>query len=194
VTVGGTDTAMTAVMTSWGAVGHLGLVFAIWCLASLAGGFVVGAMARRPSPLVILVLLAVLALPVALAGSWPVLALAIVPTGLFCAPLMASTAEVLTTSTPARVRGLVLGLHSSALTLGGAVGAPLTGAVVDAFGARSGFVAVGAAGLVIAGAALLVARSGSRGAARPGGGEPAPAASSAAVPGVDDREPAAALA
>ncbi|MBC3763358.1 MFS transporter [Quadrisphaera oryzae] len=156
VTVSGTDTALSAVMTSWDAVPHLGLVFAVWCLASLAGGFVFGALQHRPSPLVVLLLLAGTALPVSLAGSWPVLALLVVPTGLFCAPLMAGTAEALTHATPATVRGLALGVHASALTLGDAFGAPLTGVAVDRFGAQWGFAAVGAAGLVLAGLAVLV--------------------------------------
>lgn len=156
VTVSGTDTALSAVMTSWDAVPHLGLVFAVWCMASLVGGFVFGAMKDRPSPLLVLLLLAGTALPVSLAGSWPVLALFVVPTGLFCAPLMAGTAEALTHATPATVRGLVLGVHASALTLGDAFGAPLTGVAVDWFGAQWGFAAVGAAGLVLASLALLV--------------------------------------
>ncbi|WP_170131526.1 MFS transporter [Quadrisphaera granulorum] len=156
VTVSGTDTALSAVMTSWNAVPHLGLVFVIWCFASLAGGFVFGALQRRPSPLVVLLLLAVTALPVSLAGSWPALALLIVPTGLFCAPLMAGTAEALTHATPASARGLVLGVHASALTLGDAVGAPLTGVAVDAFGAQWGFATIGLAGLALAALALVV--------------------------------------
>lgn len=157
ITVSGTDTALSAVMTSWDAVPHLGLVFAVWCLASLVGGFVFGAVKRRPSPLVVLLLLGATALPVSLAGSWPVLTLLVIPTGLFCAPLMAGTAEALTHATPGAVRGLVLGVHASALTLGDAVGAPLTGVFVDRLGAQWGFAAVGAAGLVLAAVAVLVA-------------------------------------
>ena len=158
LTVTGTETAMTAVMTSFGSVGHLGLVLALWCLASLVGGLVFGASGRRPRASTVLALLAVTALPAALAGSWTALALLVIPTGLFCAPVMSLTAEVLTSTTPAGVRGLALGVHSSALTIGSAVGAPVIGLVVDAGDPRWGFVAVGAAGLVLAGAAMVLGR------------------------------------
>jgi MFS family permease len=159
-TVAGTDTALTAVMTDFGRVDRLGLVFAIWCLAYLVGGFVFGASGRRFEPVLVLAALAVLCLPVALAGTWQALALLVVPTGLFCAPVMSLTAEVLTRTTPAGARGLVLGVHSSALTVGNAVGAPVTGLVVDAVDPRLGFVAIGVLGLVLAGLARAVGRSG----------------------------------
>ena len=156
--VTGTETAMTAVMTSLGSVEHLGLVLALWCLASLVGGLVFGASGRRPRATTVLALLAVTALPAALADSWTALALLVVPTGLFCAPVMSLTAEVLTSTTPAAVRGLALGVHSSALTIGSAVGAPVIGLVVDAGDPRWGFVAVAAAGLVLAAVALVAGR------------------------------------
>jgi MFS family permease len=171
-TVAGTDTALTAVMTDFGRVDRLGLVFAIWCLASLVGGFVFGASGRRLEPVLVLAALAALCLPVALAGTWQALALLVVPTGLFCAPVMSLTAEVLTGCTPPGARGLVLGVHSSALTVGNALGAPVTGLVVDAVDPRLGFVAIGALGLVLAGLARAVGRSGAGSGARSAAPEP----------------------
>lgn len=162
-TVVGTDTALTAVMRDLDEVPMLGLVFAIWCLASLVGGFLYGASGRRFSPPLTLALLAVLCLPVAFAQSWWALALLVVPTGLFCAPLIALTAGELIRITPAGVRGLVLGVHGSALTIGNAVGAPVTGLVVDAVDPRLGFVAIGVLGLALAGLAwVLDVRNGRR--------------------------------
>lgn len=162
-TVVGTDTALTAVMRDLGRVPLLGLVFAIWCLASLVGGFLYGASGHRFSPTLTLALLAVLCLPVAFAQSWWTLALLVVPTGLFCAPLIALTAGELVRITPTGVRGLVLGVHGSALTIGNAVGAPVTGLVVDAVDPRLGFVAIGVLGLALAGLAwLLDVRNGRR--------------------------------
>lgn len=155
-TVVGTDTAMTAVVRDLDKVPLLGLVFTIWCLASLVGGFLYGASGRRFSPPLVLALLAVLCLPVAFARSWWGLALLVIPTGLFCAPLITLTAEELTRITPAGVRGLVLGVHGSALTIGNAVGAPVTGLVVDAADPRLGFVAIGVLGLALAGLAWLL--------------------------------------
>ncbi len=162
-TVVGTDTALTAVMRDLDRVPLLGLVFAIWCLASLVGGFLYGASGRRFSPTLTLALLAVLCLPVAFAQSWWTLALLVVPTGLFCAPLIALTAGELVRITPTGVRGLVLGVHGSALTIGNAVGAPVTGLVVDAVDPRLGFVAIGVLGLALAGLArVLDVRNGRR--------------------------------
>lgn len=169
-TVVGTDTALTAVMRRLGEVPLLGVVFGIWCLASLVGGFVYGASGRRVPPALALALLAVLCLPVALAGSWQALAVLVVPTGLFCAPLITLTTEELTRLTPAGVRGVVLGVHGSALTLGNAVGAPVIGLVVDTVHPRFGFVAIGVLGLALAAvAAVALARPGRRTPPAPGG-------------------------
>jgi len=157
-TVAGTDTAITAVMRSFGRVDLLGLVFGIWCLASLVGGFLYGGLDRRIDPMVMLALLAVLCVPVALAGSWWALALLVIPTGLFCAPLITATGAELTRLTPAGVRGQVMGVHGSALTIGNALGAPLIGAVVDHTAPRLGFVAIGALGTLLAVLGLYLTR------------------------------------
>lgn len=157
-TVAGTDTAITAVMRSFDRVDLLGLVFGIWCLASLVGGFVYGGLDRRVDPMVMLALLAVLCVPVVLAGTWWALALLVIPTGLFCAPLISATGAELTRITPAAVRGQVMGVHGSALTIGNALGAPLIGLVVDRTVPRLGFVAIGALGTLLAVLGLWLTR------------------------------------
>jgi MFS family permease len=151
--VAGTDTALTAVMRSFGQVSLIGAVFAIWCLASLVGGFIYGA-SRRINPIVMLALLAALCIPAALASSWWMLAILVIPTGLFCAPMISSTAQELVRLTPANARGQVMGIHGSALTLGNALGAPFVGIVVDHAHPRYGFVAIGLLGLALAVALL----------------------------------------
>lgn len=155
VTLAGTDTALAAVMRAFDDLPLLGVVIAVWCLASVVGGFVYGAAPRRVDPLVLLALMAVLTVPAALAGSWVLLAVLVVPSGLFCAPLMSASAELLAELAPVRARGQAMGLHGSALTVGNAAGAPLVGLVVDAGDPRWGLVAVSAAGLVLALAGLL---------------------------------------
>ena len=104
-TVAGTDTAITAVMRSFHEINLLGLIVAIWCIASLVGGFVYGGLGRRIDPMVMLAFLAILCVPAGLAGNWWLLALLVIPTGLFCAPLISATADELTRITPATVRG-----------------------------------------------------------------------------------------
>jgi predicted MFS family arabinose efflux permease len=167
LTLSGTDIALTASMRAFGHVGLLGLVVATWCLASLAGGFVYGTMPRRRDPLLLLVLLAALTVIMVLAGSWWALLLLSIPSGLFCAPLMSSTVEVIAGSVPPAMRGRALGVHTSALTLGSAAGAPLTGWAIDQTSPSTGFVAIGALGTILALGALAVRRH--RSSRRPSG-------------------------
>ena len=119
-------------------------------MASLAGGFVYGMRGRRIDCLVLLALLAGFTMPIAFAQTWWQLALLAIPTGVFCAPLLSSTADELSTQTPARVRGQVMGMHASALTIGNAIGAPLVGLIIDHSAPRWGFVGIGLTGLAIA--------------------------------------------
>jgi predicted MFS family arabinose efflux permease len=155
-TLSGAEIAFTASMRAFGHIGLLGVVIAVWCFASLCGGFLYGTMSRRREPLLLLLLLAGLTTLPALAGSWWDLLFLAIPSGLFCAPLLSSTAEVMARVSPADSRGRALGLHTSALTFGGALGAPLAGAVIDRWTPASGFLAVGVLGTVIALVALAV--------------------------------------
>jgi predicted MFS family arabinose efflux permease len=95
---------------------------------------------------------------VVFAGAWWALALLLLPSAIFCAPIISATADQLVRLTPASVRGAVLGSHASALTVGNALGAPLAGIVIDQSAPRYGFVGVGVAGLALALAALAVQR------------------------------------
>lgn len=157
VILAGTDVALTATMREMDAVPLIGAVFAVWCLASLAGGFVYGA-TRPIHPMVLLACLAGLCIPVAFATSWWMLGLLLIPTGLFCAPVISATAQVLAHITPAAVRGQVMGLHGSALIIGTAAGAPLTGLVVDHVEPWYGFLAIGVLGVAVTAALLPITR------------------------------------
>ncbi|MDR7279019.1 MFS transporter [Catenuloplanes atrovinosus] len=155
----GTDVATVAVLRDGGEVGWTGLVLGVWAAASLAGGFVYGTLPRPLGAVGLLAGLSLLTIPVGLAGDlWWLLALALIPAGALCAPTLTATTEQVSALAPASARGEALGLHGSALTVGMAIGAPLTGAVIDAFGGAWGFAAAGAAGLLIALAALPVVR------------------------------------
>jgi predicted MFS family arabinose efflux permease len=154
----GADISFTASMRAFGHIGLLGLVIAVWCLASLVGGFLYGTMSQRRDPLLLLFLLAVLTIPLALAGSWWALLLLTIPSGIFCAPLLSSTAEVMAHASPPEHRGRAMGIHTSALTLGSALGAPLAGVAIDRWSPASGFVAVGILGSLLALLALAVVR------------------------------------
>ncbi len=157
-TLAGTEIALTASMRAFGHVSLLGVVIVAWCLASIVGGFAYGTMPRRRDPLLLLAILAALTVLLAFADAWWVLLLLIVPSGLFCAPLLSSTAEVMAHVSPPGRRGRTLGLHTSALTFGGALGAPLAGAAIDRWSPAAGFVTVGIIGSSLALVALALLR------------------------------------
>ncbi len=156
LTLSGTDIALTASMRTFGHVSLLGLVVAAWAFASMVGGFIYGTLSKRWDPLLLLVLLASLTVLMFFAGSWWTLLLLALPSGLFCAPLISSTVEVIAGSVAPERRGRALGVHTSALMLGNAAGAPLTGAVIDRASPGVGFVAIGVLGTVLAVTALTV--------------------------------------
>jgi MFS family permease len=145
----GSEVAIVAALRQTGQVGWSGLVIAVWCLASVVGGIVHGAL-PRPVPLVVLItLVGATMLPVGLiTGQWWLLALALVPNGLLCAPTFSSTSDAVTRLSPESVRGTVMGVYSSAYTIGAAIGAPLIGVVMDNSSPAWGFAAAGGVGLL----------------------------------------------
>lgn len=164
----GVEVAMVAALRTVGEISWTGIVTITMCAASMIGGVVYGALRHSPGPLVLMAGLALLAVPVGLAGGqWWVLALALVPTNLLCAPTLAATGDEVSRLAPVAVRGEAMGLQSSALTLGGALGSPVVGTVVDHLGAVGGFAAAGLGGLLIAVLAFPLTRR--RGPIGPGG-------------------------
>ncbi|WJK34656.1 MFS transporter [Solwaraspora sp. WMMA2065] len=149
--LGGTDVALIAALRESDQLVWTSVVLAGWGAYSLVGGFAYGATRRAVPPVGLMVALAAATVPVGLgAGNWWTLGLALAPAGLLCAPTIAATSDAVARLAPAAVRGEAMGLHGSAMTVGMAVGAPLTGAVIDASTPTWGFVAIGAAGLLLA--------------------------------------------
>ncbi|MDG4767524.1 MFS transporter [Solwaraspora sp. WMMD406] len=149
--LGGTDVALVAALRESGQLAWTSVVLAAWGAYSLVGGFAYGAVRRPLPPFGLMALLAVTTIPVGLgAGQWWTLALALLPAGLLCAPTIAATSDAVSRLAPVSVRGEAMGLHGSAMTIGMAVGAPLTGAVVDAAGPAWGFAAIGVVGSLVA--------------------------------------------
>jgi predicted MFS family arabinose efflux permease len=158
LTLAGTDVAIVAVLRSAGELSWTGLVIGAWCLWSLLGGLVYGALSRSLPALLLVELLGILTIPVGLEGHWWALALALAPAGAMCAPAIASTADVISRLVPAAVRGEAMGLQTAALTAGTALGAPLAGAVADRVSPGAGFAVVGAAGASLVLVVLAVSR------------------------------------
>jgi MFS family permease len=160
IVVFGTELSMIAGLQLGGQAGWIPAANAVWCVASLVGGFVYGA-ARRSRSLPLLVGgLGAAALPVAFAGPWWSYALLLVPVGLLIAPSMAASAETVSALAPEHVRGLVTGLHGSAITIGATVATPLAGLIVDIASPAVAVLTVASVGM---GAAALVGLLGRRG-------------------------------
>lgn len=163
----GSELAVIASLQAGGEAAWIAAVNAVWCLASLAGGYMYGA-ARRGLPLPLLVAgLGLATMPVALGGAWWTFALLLVPAGMLCAPSLTASADVITRLAPEHARGLVTGLQASAMTLGTAVATPLSGAVIDAASPAAAILVVGGAGVLVAGVAALLNPAWSRGASGP---------------------------
>ncbi|MEJ3652162.1 MFS transporter [Actinomycetes bacterium KLBMP 9759] len=158
----GTELSMIAGLQTSGQAATIAIVNAVWCIASLTGGFLYGA-AHRSAPLFgLAVVLGVVTLPVALGGSWWSYALLLIPAGLLIAPSLAASSETVSKLAPENARGVVTGLHASAITIGAAASTPLAGLLIDIASPSAAVLAVGCAGVTIVGVAALLARSGRR--------------------------------
>ncbi|MGN9779928.1 MFS transporter [Nonomuraea sp. ZG12] len=154
-----TELAMVATMEGSKQTAWIGLAVGIWCVYSLTGGFVYGGLSRGFSPLLLIASMALLTVPVGLvSGAWWWLVLALLPSGLLCAPSLSSTVEALTRRVPAGARGEAMGLHGTALLIGAAASAPVAGAIIDAHGAGWAFAVAGLIGVTIVLVALPFSR------------------------------------
>lgn len=146
----GTDIAIVAAMRALDATPRIGIVLALWGLGSLLGGLIYGALHRSIPASWLLLGLALVTLPMALAGSTATLTALAFVAGLLCAPAITATIDQASRLVPAQVRGEAMGWHGSFMTAGGAMGAPIAGAAIDWGGAGAGFGIVALVGLVVA--------------------------------------------
>ena len=151
----GTEVGILSLLEEKNSSGSLGIVFFFWCGASLIGGLIYGSLSRRISPIVLLLAMAVLTVPMMFATTtWSLALLSILP-GMLCAPVLSAASEWLTDLVAEKRRGEAMGWYGSALTSGTALGSPITGATVDAFGSAAAFVAVGSVGAAVSVTALV---------------------------------------
>ncbi|MGJ3507719.1 MFS transporter [Enemella sp. A6] len=148
------DLAAVATLNDAGQAAWIGLVMACWAVGSLVGGLLYGGLQHQLNPFLLLIVLAATNMLPALAGSHVVLLglLMIVP-GLMGQPALTSTIELLIDRVPEGARGEALGWHSTAMTAGLALGAPLTGLAIDRWGGQGGFVVPGLF-IIVAGSLL----------------------------------------
>jgi predicted MFS family arabinose efflux permease len=152
----GEDLGTVAALRSLHHTTSIGWVLALWGLGSAVGGIVYGALSRHPPAALLLVLLATSTTLVALADGRFMFTVLLFVSGIFCAPTITATIDDLSRAVPAAVRGEAMGWHGSALTLGGAAGAPLVGWAIDHGGWQGGFELAGWVGLAMAVAGLAV--------------------------------------
>jgi MFS family permease len=133
-----------------GAAPLTGLVIALWCVYSLIGGLVFGALHRPVPALGMVAAMGVLTIPVAAAWDWRSLCLLLIPAGVLCAPTLTAANDALSRLVPAESLGEAMGLLGSALTAGTTLGAPFAGLVVDHAGPGPAFAAAGAVGALAA--------------------------------------------
>lgn len=145
----GTDVGIVAALETGGHQSEIGIVFLFWCAASVVGGLVYGAMHRPVSPILLLLGMAALTIPMGFATDTLTLSLLSLLPGLLCAPVLSAASEKVADLVDETRRGEAMGWYGSALTAGVALGAPLAGVFIDGVGPWGGFVAVGAAGVLL---------------------------------------------
>jgi MFS family permease len=148
------ELSVVAVLKADSATRWTGLVIGLMALSSLVGGFVYGALPRGFSPLVMIGGIAALTVPLGLVGDWQWLCLALVPSGMLCAPALSATIDAVSRWVPTAARGEAMGLHGTALTLGLAVSGPVTGLIIDGWGTTWSFAVAGLGGLLMVAVAV----------------------------------------
>lgn len=159
VAIMGTEFAFVAALTEAGQAWAIALVNAVWCLASLVGGFFYGAARRAVRLPLLLAVLGLATLPAALAWSWWSLLFLLLPAGLATAPTLAAGSDAVGELAPDRVRGLVTGLQGSATTIGLAIATPLSGFLVDAVSPALAIVVCGSVATACAGVTAWLMRA-----------------------------------
>jgi MFS family permease len=162
VGIGICEVTLPAFSDASGAAATAGLLLAIWSLGSAAGGLVYGALPNRPPlnrvHLVVTALLPVSLLPLAAAPSVPVMALLVIPAGMFVAPLLATRNELVGWVAPEGARTEAYTWPVTAFVGGIAIGSALAGAIVETASWRTAFVAAGA--IAAFGTLIAIARRG----------------------------------
>jgi MFS family permease len=147
VGIGICEVTLPAFSDANGAAATAGLLLAIWSLGSAGGGLVYGVLRNRPPldrvHLVVTGLLPLSLLPLAAAPSVAVMALLVIPAGMFVAPLLATRNELVGWVAPEGARTEAYTWPVTAFVGGIAVGSALAGAIVEGPGWRTAFLVAG---------------------------------------------------
>lgn len=159
-TLGSTEVILPAFAEAEGNRALAGVLLAVWTVGSAAGGIAYGARSHASSLADRYVLFALLLpltlLPLALAPSFAVMLVMVVPAGAVIAPTLAAGNQLVGQVTPAGQQTEAFTWPLTSLILGVAAGNATAGAVVEGADWRTAFVVAGVAGL--AGGVILLAR------------------------------------
>ena len=137
-----------------------GVLLAVWSIGSAAGGLAFGAWHRRPElrrvHLWVTALLPLALLPLAAATSVPVMALLVIPAGMFIAPLLATRNELIGWVAPPGSLTEAYTWPVTAFVGGIAIGSAMAGGIVEAASWQLAFVV--AAGAAAVGTVVAVVR------------------------------------
>ena len=143
-----------------GAAASAGILLALWSVGSATGGLAYGALRHRPPlprvHIAVTAALPVCFLPLAAAPSVPVMALLMIPAGMFVAPLLATRNELIGWVAPPGARTEAYTWPVTAFVGGIAIGSALGGTIVEQASWRTAFLI--AAGFAAAGTVVAVAR------------------------------------
>ncbi|MFG3253726.1 MFS transporter [Streptomyces sp. NPDC048172] len=159
---GTVDTMGLAFAEEQGQKGAAGVVFAVYALGSALSGLTFGAL-RLAAPLPRLLLYgvtgtALTTVPFLLVSGIATLSVAVFFAGVFFAPTMVTIMALVERVTPAARLTEGMTWMLAGLQVGVALGAAVSGQLVDAFGTRAGFAVAPAAGAVALGLALAAYR------------------------------------
>jgi MFS family permease len=158
--IGICEVALPAFGDAYGAAATAGILLAVWSLGSAAGGLVYGALPNRPPldrvHLTVTALLPLGLLPLAAAPSVAVMALLVIPAGMFIAPLLATRNELVGWVAPEGSRTEAYTWPVTAFVGGIAIGSALAGAIVESASWRTAFLVAGAVAAI--GTLVAVAR------------------------------------
>jgi MFS family permease len=157
VGIGICEIALPAFSRTMGAAATAGVLLALWSIGSAAGGLAYGALHNRPPlnrvHLAVTAALPISLLPMAAAPSVAVMALIVIPAGMFIAPLLATRNELIGWVAPKGARTEAYTWPVTAFVGGIAIGSALAGAIVEAASWRTAFLvaaAFAAGGTIVA--------------------------------------------
>lgn len=161
-TLGSTEVILPAFSEAEGNRALAGVVLAVWTIGSAAGGIAYGARAHATGLaqryVAFALLMPLMLLPLALAPSFEVMLLMVVPAGAIIAPTLAAGNELVAQVTPPGQQTEAYTWPLTSLILGVAGGNASAGAIVEAADWQTAFVVAGVAGLA-GGLILLVRRA-----------------------------------